>query len=200
MTAAAEALILAHLDLVERLAKLVAKRMPAWIQMDELVAAGNLGLCQAAEKYQPELNPSFGSYAALRIYGAMVDPYRGRNYPRLTTAIPDEWLDDGISVSAEGKREQRRSNVPPQLIDPSPSPEDLVIADEENFLLILDVEFAKHRLSGVEQRAVRRNVAGQPMRLIGKKEKKSGAWAHYTIHRGRRKLRELLAQHEDKAA
>lgn len=195
MTPAAEALVLAHLGLVERIAKYVAKKMPAWIEMEELVATGNVGLVEAASKYSAELHPSFPHYAFLFIRGRMIDAYRGRNYPRLTEQLPDEWM--GERCDANGRA--ATGLVPPQLIDPAPNPEELVLAEEEQALLILDVELATRRLTVIERKTVKGHLEGKPLREIGAKQKRSAAWAHYTLHGARKKLAEQLDEY-DKAA
>ncbi len=124
MTPEAEALVLAHLTLVERIAKQVAKKMPAWIEMSELVAAGNLGLCEAALRFDATRHTPFHTWASIRIRGAMLDPYRGRKDPRLTESILDSWL--GTSDRTDGTTE-----VPPQLIDPAPAI-DLQLIERKN--------------------------------------------------------------------
>ena len=203
MTPQAEKLVLDHLALVERLAKHVAKSLPAWVEMDELVAAGNMGLCEAASKYRPELGISFQHFAFKIIRGRIVDGYRGRNYPRLTQQIVEEWLNPGIGnrppEAAAGQTAKGRNNIPPQLIDPSPNPEEQLLQEEADFLLILDVELAQRRLTAVERKAVAANVKGTSMREIGQRRNRSAAWAHYTIHGAREKLREELKDY-DKAA
>ncbi|MBS3803697.1 MAG: RNA polymerase sigma factor FliA [Oleiphilaceae bacterium] len=70
-------------DLVERHAPLVKKialhmlgRLPASVQLDDLMQAGMIGLLEAAQKYQPTKGASFETYAGIRIRGAMVDEMR----------------------------------------------------------------------------------------------------------------------------
>lgn len=174
MTAEAEALVVAHLELVSRIAKSVAKCMPAWIEMEDLIGAGNLGLVQAASRYRPELHPSFPCYAYKLIRGRMFDAHRGRNYPRLTEALPEDF----------------------DCIDPALGPEQLLLAKERESDLRVDAWFAERRLTLVERRVVKRHVAGEPMRSIAAREGYSAKWAHYTIHRAKRKLRDNLREYE----
>lgn len=73
-------LIEAHLEHVPRLARRVAASMnlPPGAE-DELAAAGNLGLVEAARRYDFGRASSFLTYAYPRIRGAMVDSLRARN-------------------------------------------------------------------------------------------------------------------------
>lgn len=69
----------AYLPLVERLAKRLAKRLPAHIELADLVGAGVLGLMEALQRFDPQRQVSFDSYAAFRIRGAMLDELRRRD-------------------------------------------------------------------------------------------------------------------------
>lgn len=73
-------LVEAHLDLVRQLAVRVARRLPPSFELDDLVQQGCLGLLQAADRYDPDLNSSFDAYARPRIKGAMLDSIRRRHW------------------------------------------------------------------------------------------------------------------------
>jgi RNA polymerase sigma factor for flagellar operon FliA len=80
-------LILGHLSLVRHiLGRLVAK-LPAGIDLDNLEAAGTLGLVEAANRFDPERGINFKTYAYTRIRGAIYDELR-RNCP-----LPQELLE-----------------------------------------------------------------------------------------------------------
>lgn len=69
-------LILEHLPLVKAIAVRVHENLPVHVDLDDLVHAGILGLFDAAEKYQPDKNVAFSSYAKHRIKGAILDSLR----------------------------------------------------------------------------------------------------------------------------
>ncbi|HOK47564.1 MAG TPA: sigma-70 family RNA polymerase sigma factor, partial [Bryobacteraceae bacterium] len=69
-------LILEHLPLVKAIAVRVHENLPVHVDLDDLVHAGILGLFDAAEKYRPEKNVAFSSYAKHRIKGAILDSLR----------------------------------------------------------------------------------------------------------------------------
>ena len=66
-------LIVAHLGLVKALALRLAKRVPAQVEVNELVSAGVIGLVDAASRYEPSLGVPFDAFARRRVYGAMLD-------------------------------------------------------------------------------------------------------------------------------
>ena len=65
-----------HLRLVQMVARRMASRLPAHVELDDLVHFGVLGLLDAARKYQPDREVRFKTYAELRIKGAIVDGLR----------------------------------------------------------------------------------------------------------------------------
>jgi RNA polymerase sigma factor for flagellar operon FliA len=65
-----------HLRLVRLVARRMAARLPAHVELDDLVHFGVLGLMDAARKYEPDRAIQFKTYAELRIKGAIVDGLR----------------------------------------------------------------------------------------------------------------------------
>ncbi len=75
-TAERDRLIAAHVEIARRIALRVARRCPAWVSTDDLVAAGMLGLAEAADRYDESRQEPFISFAEKRIRGAVVDELR----------------------------------------------------------------------------------------------------------------------------
>lgn len=65
-----------HAFLVKRIAQHMIARMPASVQLDDLVQAGMIGLLEAAQKFDGGKGASFETYAGIRIRGAIVDEMR----------------------------------------------------------------------------------------------------------------------------
>jgi len=65
-----------YAPLVKRIAQHMMVRMPACVQLDDLIQAGMIGLLEAAQKYDAGRGASFETYAGIRIRGAMVDEMR----------------------------------------------------------------------------------------------------------------------------
>src|SRR3954471_1771468 len=62
--------------LVKRIAYHMMMRMPASVQVDDLIQAGMIGLIEASQKYDASKGASFETYAGIRIRGAIVDEMR----------------------------------------------------------------------------------------------------------------------------
>jgi len=72
----ANELVVAHEALVKRIAFHLMSRLPASVQVDDLIQAGMIGLIEASRKFDPEQGASFETYAGIRIRGAMLDEIR----------------------------------------------------------------------------------------------------------------------------
>lgn len=70
------AAMIQHLPLVRRVAGRIARRLPAHVQLDDLVSAGTEGLVNAARRFDPGKGVAFGAYAEIRIRGAVMDELR----------------------------------------------------------------------------------------------------------------------------
>ena len=87
-----EQLILGNLGLVRHILGRLVARMPRGIDLDNLEAAGVLGLVEAANRYEPERGITFKTFAYTRIRGAIYDELR-RNCP-----LPQELLERTAKV------------------------------------------------------------------------------------------------------
>ena len=70
------ALVSKHSSLVVRIARHLSSKMPASVQVDDLIQAGMVGLLEAAGKYDESKGASFETFAGIRIRGAMLDEIR----------------------------------------------------------------------------------------------------------------------------
>lgn len=73
-------LIQRHSDLVRRIAHHLSLRLPANIQLDDLIQAGMIGLLEAARNYDGSKGASFETFAGIRIRGAMLDEARRQDW------------------------------------------------------------------------------------------------------------------------
>ena len=69
-------LIETHAPLVKKIALHLLARLPASVQLDDLMQAGMIGLLEAAQRYSFTKGATFETYAGIRIRGAMVDEIR----------------------------------------------------------------------------------------------------------------------------
>ncbi len=65
-----------HADLVRRIAHHLAARLPASVEIDDLIQAGMIGLLEASRSYDADQGASFETYASIRIRGSMIDEIR----------------------------------------------------------------------------------------------------------------------------
>ncbi len=65
-----------YVSLVLPIARNFCNRLPSSVEFDDLVGAGNLGLVEAARRFDPAKGASFGSFAKHRIRGAITDSLR----------------------------------------------------------------------------------------------------------------------------
>jgi len=68
------------IPLVHQVAGQVARRLPAHVRLEDLVAAGMLGLAGALRRYDPHRAASFKGYAEFRIRGEIIDELRRRDF------------------------------------------------------------------------------------------------------------------------
>lgn len=71
-----DSIVTRHAALVKRIAFHLINRLPASVQVDDLIQAGMLGLLEAASNFDSSQGASFETYAGIRIRGAMLDELR----------------------------------------------------------------------------------------------------------------------------
>ena len=82
------ALIIDHLGMVKRIAVHLKARIPPFMEVDELVQVGMIGLIEAARSFNPTKGVAFESFAHTRIRGAMIDEVRRLSFlPRSAVAF-----------------------------------------------------------------------------------------------------------------
>lgn len=69
-----------HVDLVRYAALRIASRLPASVELEDLVNDGVVGLLDAAAKYDPSRGVRFRTYAEARVRGAILDALRQRDW------------------------------------------------------------------------------------------------------------------------
>ena len=72
----AEATLKQFEPLVRAIARHLSKSLPSWVEVDDLVQWGQVGLLHAISRYSEERNVKFSTYAKYRIRGAMLDGLR----------------------------------------------------------------------------------------------------------------------------
>lgn len=73
-------LLAKYAPLVRRLALQLIAKLPASVELDDLIQVGMLGLLDAANRYQDDRGAKFETYASQRIRGAMLDELRANDW------------------------------------------------------------------------------------------------------------------------
>lgn len=101
------AMLIQYAPLVRRLALQMIAKLPASVELDDLIQVGMLGLLEAAGRYQDDQSAKFETYATQRIRGAMLDELRA-----------NDWVSRGLRqssrsvASAVQAQENKRGRAP----------------------------------------------------------------------------------------
>ena len=90
-TSGSARLLTEYTPLVRRLALQLIAKLPANVELDDLIQAGMMGLLDAAGRYQDDQGAKFETYASQRIRGAMLDELRA-----------NDWVSRGLRQSSRG--------------------------------------------------------------------------------------------------
>jgi RNA polymerase sigma factor for flagellar operon FliA len=74
-----EELVTVGLELVRRLGRYFRRKLPAHVELSDLISAGTIGMLGAVEAYDSARNDQFAPYAKARIRGAMLDELRAND-------------------------------------------------------------------------------------------------------------------------
>ncbi len=84
-------LLAQHQPLVRRIALQMMAKLPASVELDDLIQAGMMGLLDASSRYQDNRGAQFETFVSQRIRGAMLDELRA-----------SDWGSRGLRQSARG--------------------------------------------------------------------------------------------------
>lgn len=72
--------IVEYAPLIKYIAQKIASRLPANIELDDLISCGVIGLMDAIEKFDPTRDNKFKTYAEFRIRGSILDELRAQDW------------------------------------------------------------------------------------------------------------------------
>ena len=79
-TLSRESYVVQYAPLVKRVAHQMLAKLPANIELDDMIQAGMIGLMDAAERFEDDHGTKFETYANQRIRGAMLDELRAGDW------------------------------------------------------------------------------------------------------------------------
>ena len=87
-----DALIEQHRSYVRALAVKVMQTLPVSVDLGDLIAYGEIGLVEAAERYDPRRGVGFPTFAHYRIKGAIHDGLREMGYYTRSSTVRVRWV------------------------------------------------------------------------------------------------------------
>ena len=111
-----DALVIGHVGLVKAMARRLAQRLPAQVEMSDLISVGVMGLIDAAGRYRPSMGVPFDAFARRRVHGAMLDALRDLDWaPRSLRRMRRE-LDGAVAkLRSDLRREPTEDEVAGEL-------------------------------------------------------------------------------------
>ena len=107
-----EDLVMAHLGLVKRVALHLKARIPAFMELDELIQVGMIGLLEASRAFDPAKGIEFENFAHSRVRGAMLDEVRRLSFlPRSAVAFNKEHNTTVHALAAELGRTPTQAEI-----------------------------------------------------------------------------------------
>lgn len=109
-------LIERYAPLVKRIAYHLLARLPANVQVEDLIQAGMIGLLEVANKYDASKGASFETYAGIRIRGAMLDEVRKGDWAPRSVHRNTRMVSDAMrAVEARTGRDAKDHEVAAEL-------------------------------------------------------------------------------------
>jgi RNA polymerase sigma factor for flagellar operon FliA len=96
-----------YTPLVKKLANMLIARLPASVDINDLIQVGVIGLMEAAKQYDPAQGVQFETFASQRIRGAMLDELRREDWMPRQTRRNSRQIEDAIH-----KLEQQLGRAP----------------------------------------------------------------------------------------
>lgn len=107
-----ESLIISHMPMVRRVAVHLKARVPPFMELDELIQVGMVGLIEAARSFDPTKGFEFEHFALSRVRGAILDEVRRQSFlPRSAVAFNKNENEAIHTLSAELGRTPTQSEL-----------------------------------------------------------------------------------------
>lgn len=102
-------LIIEYLSLVKYVVNKIMIYLPSFLDKEDLIEYGILGLIEAAEKYDKSKDIKFGTYAISRIRGSILDYLRSQDW------LPRSLRDKAVKVKNTYLSLEQKLNRPPEM-------------------------------------------------------------------------------------
>ncbi len=136
-----------HTNLVKRIAHHMVARLPANVQVDDLIQAGMIGLLEASNNFRTGKGASFETFAGIRIRGSMLDEIRRGDWAPRSVHRNSRMLAEAVrQVENETGRDARDQEVAEKL--------DIPLAEYHQILN----DVSSGRIIGIEDLGVSEDV------------------------------------------
>ena len=190
MTAAQQKLVEDNLAVVDRCAKFAAHYLPNFVEIEEIIAAGRFGLCQAAYRFNPKLHANFTVYALKRIRGAIIDAFQGPRYPRRYVAMPEHW-DESATPYDSSSGNEVTTRLPEALIDRHSVLDD-AIEEQQCVVVSIAAGRAEATLDPAQAAVLALHIQGLSLAKIGQRQGCSRTAAHGILAAAKARMRAAL--------
>ncbi|MBQ1783391.1 MAG: RNA polymerase sigma factor FliA [Gammaproteobacteria bacterium] len=145
-----------HAGLVKRIAHHLKGRLPANVQLDDLIQAGMIGLLEAVRQFDSGKGASFETYAGIRIRGAMLDEIRRQGWAPRSVHRNSRMVSEAIhEISQDLGRDATDAEVARKL--------DISLDDYHSML----VDISAGKVVGIEDLGVTDDVLSADQELDG---------------------------------
>lgn len=167
----AQDLIESHYGLVKSIAHNIQKRLPPQAEFWDLVGYGSIGLCRAADRFDPERGVVFSTYATPKITGAILDGLRELDpLPRTRRQKLKEYETAKAIVEAKEGREATQQEMMDALSITESQYNDILIYQNGDALASLDANYCEEGGAGELSNILSDNDAGNPIHFIEEQE------------------------------
>jgi RNA polymerase sigma factor for flagellar operon FliA len=154
-----------HAPLVKRIAYHLMAKLPASVQVDDLIQAGLIGLMDAAEHYDGTQGAQFETYAVQRIRGAMLDDLRQADWLPRTVRKSMRQIEAAINkLEQQNKRAPNEAEVADVLNIPLADYQQMLL-DGRGHQLMYYEDLQDSEDSDFFERHVTAN-SGDPLKMI----------------------------------
>ena len=87
-----------YAPMVKKIAGILIARLPASIELDDLIQVGIIGLIDAARQFDPTQGVQFETFASQRVRGAMLDELRREDWLPRQTRRQAKQIEEAIAV------------------------------------------------------------------------------------------------------
>jgi len=87
-----------YAPMVRKIASILISRLPASVELDDLIQVGIIGLIDAARQFDPSQGVQFETFASQRVRGAMLDELRREDWMPRQTRRHAKQIEEAIAV------------------------------------------------------------------------------------------------------